>query len=338
VQEDVSGHTWILLHDVAVTDAEQQRIAEGYRAFTEEAAEESPLYAALAAAVADDRDVLAFLAGLPAGKRQPNLLFASLRFLGEAPADDAELHRRVTEDPDRLRTTMLARATQTNEPARCAALLPALAMVEGPLALVEVGASAGLCLYPDRYGYSYDGRPVGPPSTVRLSCTTSGEVPLPSDVPEVVARIGVDLNPLDVTEAADRAWLRALVWPGPLEAERLGRLDAAAGIAAQDPPTMLTGDLLDRLPDALALVPAGATPVVLHTAVLPYVPRERRADFVDEVRRLPVRWIAQEAAGMVPGTGQPYPGGWGPYFVLSLDGRPLARTAPHGGWVDWLAS
>jgi hypothetical protein len=49
-----------------------------------------------------------------------------------------------------------------------------------------------------------------------------------------------------------------------------------------------------------------------------------------------VRWIAQEGAGMVPGTGERYPGGWGPYFVLSLDGRPLAHTAPHGGRIDWL--
>jgi hypothetical protein len=201
-----------------------------------------------------------------------------------------------------------------------------------------VGTSAGLCLYPDRYSYEYDGRAVGPRREVHLSCVTGGAVPVPDALPEVVARIGVDLNPLDVADPADRAWLRALVWPGPLESERLERLDAAADVAAGERPTLLTGDLLDRLPDALALVPAGATPVVLHTAVLPYVPRERRAAFVDEVRRLPVRWIAQEAPGMVPGTGQPYPGGWGPYFVLSLDGRPLARTAPHGGRVDWLAS
>jgi hypothetical protein len=130
--------------------------------------------------------------------------------------------------------------------------------------------------------------------------------------------------------------LRALIWPGPVEAERLQRLDAAAAIVAQEPPTLLTGDLLDRLPDALALVPDGATPVVLHTALLPYVGAARRAAFVDRVRSLPVRWVAQEGAGMVPGTGAPHPGGWGPYFVLSLDGRPLAHTAPHGGRVDWL--
>jgi hypothetical protein len=172
---------------------------------------------------------------------------------------------------------------------------------------------------------------------VQLRYTTSGPVPVPTALPEVVARIGIDLNPLDVTDPDDLAWLRALVWPGPVEAERLQRLDAAAAIAAQEPPRLLTGDLLDQLPDALALLPDGATPVVLHTAVLPYVGAARRAAFVDRVRSLPVRWVAQEGAGMVPGTGELYPGGWGPHFVLSLDGRPLAHTAPHGGQINWLS-
>ena len=319
-----------------MTDDEQSRIAEGYRAFVREAAGESPAYSALAAAVAEDRDVLRFLVTLPVGKRQPNLFLASLRFLGGVPADGVDLHERVRTDADRIRDTMLACATQTNEPARCAALLPALAMVDGPLALIEVGTSAGLCLYPDRYSYEYDGRPVGSRRSVHLRCATSGAVPVPVEVPQVVARIGIDLNPLDAADADDLAWLRALVWPGPAEADRLHRLDAAAAVAAEEPPTLLAGDLVERLPAALALVPDGATAVVLHTAVLPYLPAAHRTAFVEQVRELPVRWIAQEGAGMVPGTGERYPGGWGPYFVLSLDGRPLAHTAPHGGRIDWL--
>jgi hypothetical protein len=319
-----------------VLDDGLDRIAMGYRAFAGETAEESPTYSALATAVAGNLDVLRFLATLPGGRRQPTLLFASLRFLAGVPADGAELHERVVTEAERLRKTMLSRATQTNEPARCAALLPALAMIDGPLALVEVGTSAGLCLYPDRYSYEFDGRLVGARSAVHLRCATSGSVPVPADLPEVVARIGIDLNPLDVTDPGDRAWLRALVWPGPAEAERLQRLDAAAAVAAQDPPTLLAGDLVDRLPDALALVPEGATPVVLHTAVLPYLALPHRVAFIQRVQNLPVRWIAQEGSGMVPGTGERYPGGWGPYFVLSLDGRPLAHTAPHGGRIDWL--
>jgi hypothetical protein len=319
-----------------VTDDELARIAADYRDFAQDTAVRSPAYAALSTAVAEDEQVLRFLAGLPPSQRLQTLFFAALRFLGGVPADGRQLRDRVLGDADRLRATMLTRSTQTNEPARCTGLLPALALLEGPLALVEVGASAGLCLYPDRYGYEYDGRPVGPRRSVHLRCTTTGPVPLPDRLPEVVARIGIDLNPLDVTDAEDLAWLRSLLWPGPAEAERLARLDAAAAVAAQEPVTFLTGDLVERLPDALALLPSGATPVVLHTAVLPYLTDAHRAAFVERVRAAPVHWLAQEGAGMVPGTGTPFKGGWGPYFVLSLDERPLARTAPHGGSLDWL--
>jgi len=325
-----------LCDPAGVADQDLARIARGYRAFVADAAQSSPLYAELAGHVAESRTVQEFLAGLPAPKRQPNLLFAALQYLGGAPADGAELERRIAGDGQRLRATMLARATQTNEPARCGALLPVLARLEEPLALIEVGASAGLCLYPDRYGYDYDGVRVGPPDGPRIDVTTSGGVPVPREVPSVVARIGIDLEPLDPADPDDRAWLRALVWPGPIAEERLRRLDAAAEVAAREPATMLRGDLLDRLPDALGLVPEDSTVVVMHTAVLPYLPDDVRTRFADTVRDLPVRWLAQEPAGMVPGTGERPEGGWGTGFVVSLDGRPLARSAHHGGRLEWL--
>jgi hypothetical protein len=306
-------------------------IAREYASFAEvQAAPVSPRYADLTRAIARDADVLAFLAELPAPKRQPNLLLGALRYLHGVAADPAELHAWVTGDRERLRATMLARSTQTNEAARCAAFLPLLP--DGPLTLVEVGSSAGLCLYPDRYAYDYDGRRVGGPSTVELRCTTTG--PVPGDLPTVVARIGIDLNPLDPADADDRAWLRALVWPGPQSEERLRRLDAACEIAARERATMLRGDLLDLLPGAVASAPGGSTVVVLHTAVLMYLDARAREAFVELVGSLPVRWIAQESRGVVPGQ-RVVPGTDG-RFVLALDGRPVALTAPHGGRVDWL--
>ena len=107
-----------------MADQEYAWIARRYCAFVAEAEPSSPLYARLAEGVAGSDDVLSFLAALPPGKEQPNLLFAALRFTHGAPADGAELRRIVPTDAERLRNTMLTRATQTNEPARCGALLP----------------------------------------------------------------------------------------------------------------------------------------------------------------------------------------------------------------------
>jgi hypothetical protein len=318
-----------------MTEDERSRTVRQYRRFAEEeAVETSPLYSALAAAVAEDDALLDFLLALPAAKRQPNLLFAAVAFLHGIPSGPDELRARVRDGGDRVRATMLARSTQTNEPGRCLALLTALGTMEGPLGLIEVGSSAGLCLYPDRYSYEFDGRPVGTRSAVHLTCTTTGPVPVPDRLPDVVARVGIDRNPLDPADPDDRAWLRTLIWPGPNAAARLRRLDAAAGIAASQPATALTGDLLDRLPDALALLPPDCTPVVFHAAVLMYLERARREEFADLVGSLGVRWVAQEAAGVVPGIGKDVAGPG--RFVLSLDGRPLAATAPHGGRIDWL--
>lgn len=311
---------------------DRSRIAGEFRSFVAAAAAApSPLYAQPSAAVADDEDILDFLMDLPRSRQQPMLLFGAIAFLDGPPAGPGQLRAAIRDDGERIRATMLTRFTQTNEPARCAALLTALGDIEGPVGLVEVGSSAGLCLYPDRYSYEFDGHAVGPLSAVHLVTSTTGAVAVPAGLPRVAARVGIDQNPADPD---DRAWLRALVWPGSNAASRLERLDAAARIAAQDPATVLTGDLIDRLPEALQLVPPHCAPVVFHTAVLAYLDRTRRQQFVDLVTSLGVRWVAQEAAGIVPGIDADLAGPES--FVLSVDGRPVAVTAPHGGWIDWL--
>lgn len=99
-----------------------------------------------------------------------------------------------------------------NEAGRCAVLLPALALLPGPPALIEVGASAGLCPYPDRYSYRYDGHPEpdpgdGLPGAADLHHHRTP--PLPREPPAVPWRAGIDLAPLDVDSDDDPAWLAA---------------------------------------------------------------------------------------------------------------------------------
>ena len=308
-------------------------VAARYRRFAEvEAAVSSPRYAALARAVATDDVVLGFLRTLPRSKRQPNLLLAVLRLLGGVPADGAELRARVEADPELLRREMLARATQTNEPARAAALLPALARIPGPIALVEVGCSAGLLLQLDRYGYAYatptGTHRVGPQQGLVLRCEVTGELPLPDDVPHVVHRVGIDRNPLDPADPGAAAWLRALVWPGPQHDARLARLEPALALAAAHPHDRVTGDLVDELPGVLAGLPAGATPVVLASQTLVYLDDDARRRFQEAVAG--VHLVAAEPPGVVVAG----PPGARDRVVVSLDGEPLLLAAPHGGSIS----
>src|SRR6478672_13745004 len=148
----------------------------------------SPTYERLCLGVAGDREVLHLLDTLPPPKRQPNLLLGAVRFLDGPVSSYPEFRAFVTSEWDALSATMLARRTQTNEALRCTAYLPVLSTLPQPLALLEVGASAGLCLYPDRYAYRYDDRPVLGTSALVLECRTSGAVPVPSRLPSVVWR------------------------------------------------------------------------------------------------------------------------------------------------------
>ncbi|GAA2215270.1 DUF2332 domain-containing protein [Nonomuraea monospora] len=332
-----------------------------YRRFaTLEAPGASPLYERLASGVASDRELLALLDGLPPAKRQPNLLFAAVRYVTGTPSGYDGFRDALFEHRDTVVATMLARRTQTNEPARCAALYPLLASLPQPLALLEVGASAGLCLMPDRYAYTYtpthdspapnssthngparDGHLFGAvDSPLRLRCVVEGAPPphLTHPGPITVAwRAGIDLNPLDVTDPDDVRWLRTLVWPE--QQERLHRLETAIGLARENPPPVVRGDLNDRLTEVAAQAPPHATLVVYHTAVLYYVNDEGRAAFADQLARLGCHWIGQETEGILPQITArlPRPHPDGPLmYVLSLDGRPVAFSALHGGRLHWV--
>lgn len=179
-------------------------IAGRYARFARvEARGRSPLYESLAEHVAASPDIQSFLMNLPRARQQPNLLFAATRFVAGTPTSVGDFERSLHENADAIAEVMLTRTTQTNEPRRCAALLPALAQIDGPLALIEVGASAGLCPLPDYYGYDWGRRRLKPPDRAGaiapvFSCEASDATPLPLRHPQIIWRAGIDLNPLDV--------------------------------------------------------------------------------------------------------------------------------------------
>lgn len=141
----------------------------------------SPVYEEWAAAVASDASTLELICMLPEEKQQPNLVLAAARFAGAPMGPATPFLRWLRMHWGDVHQLVLTRSTQTNEAGRCAVLLPVLSAIRGPIALIEVGASAGLCLVPDRYSYRYDtGRTVtivDPPrgrSPVVLDCLLDG--------------------------------------------------------------------------------------------------------------------------------------------------------------------
>jgi len=321
-------------------------IQRRYRQFAEtECRGYSDLYYRLALSVSVDDQVAAFIASMD--ETQPNLFLASIQLLTDPtamPTTGSELRAFVERRGDEVRAVMRARRTQTNEVGRCAVLLPALP--PGPLALVEVGASAGLCLLFERYAYEFGSTRLGSASSaVRLSCAATGPVPLPRAVPQIVWRRGLDLRPIDVHDDDAVRWLSACVWPE--HHERRQRLEGAIATARADPPVVSAGDLVDDLPALLAEVPDGAQLVLFHSAVLSYVSRERRQAFANALaqasKQRDIIWLANEAAGVVPELPAPAPSG-ALRFVVGrthfTNGRRrselLALAHPHGAELAWL--
>jgi hypothetical protein len=308
--------------------------ARDFRLFARrEARGRSAAYESLAESAASDDEVTSFVASLPADRRQPGLLFAAARYLtGETPGP-GRLRELATRSRAELEEVMRTRRVQTNEPARCAVLLPALSQLPQPLALIEVGASAGLTLLFDRYSYDYAGHRVtgGDPRAPVLYCQPRGPVPIPSRIPAITWRAGLDLNPLRVTDDDDVRWLSCLVWPE--ESERAERLAAAIAVARRDPPAVHRGDLATGLPALAAAAPPGVTLVVYHTSVLYQVPPQGRERFAASVRDLGASWLSAEGPGILPGTDAPAVDDQ--MHVLARDGRPVATADSHGTWVHW---
>ncbi|WP_208614776.1 DUF2332 domain-containing protein [Streptomyces regalis] len=297
-----------------------------YRHFGEvDAAGTSPLYERVAVALSESDEALRAIGTAPARKRHPKVILAALHDLalaGRAPelaaayaAADADAAAGAAIDT-LLRTTdsvvaiAARRQPRTNETGRCAVLYPAIAeaarRVGAPaVGLIDVGSSAGLNLHVERVGITYsNGQSLGDPSSpVQLSSSVVGDRPLPTRaMPEVVARVGIDVDPVDVTDADDVRWLRACLSPD--QPEQAARLEAELALAATAPPLLLQGDAVETLPDAFARVPADALPVVTTTWALSRVPLESRLRFLHRLDEAAagraVAWVSAEGVGVAP--------------------------------------
>jgi hypothetical protein len=345
-------------------------LAQVYRHFGEVAAAGiSPLYERVAVALSESNEAMGAIEAAPARKRHPTVILAALHDLaiaGHAPAlaaayaaTDGDAAARAAvgtllEMTCAVVAIAVRRQAHTNQTGHGAVLYPAIAEAAGrvgadAVGLIDVGCSAGLNLTVDRVGITYaNGQSLGDPSSpVQLSSSIVGTRPIPTrTLSEVVARICVDLDPLDVTDADDARWLHACLWPG--QPERLARLEAEMELTATAPPLLLPGDAVDMLPDAFARVPAYALPVVITTWALSSFPHERRLRFVRGLEEVAagrtVAWVSAEGVGVAPAipTLGDRPASGHSIVGLAVFDRSARRTAAigrcwsRGRWLAWL--
>lgn len=337
-------------------------VADEFRRF---AGVRSPLYAHLSSATADDDKLLALAGHAGRGQPAPNLLFAAVHYLlltdahhrlaayypsvGGSEVPDGNtfpfFRQFCLEQSIPIKKLIGERGVRTDEVGRSASLLPAFETIarraRRPLALIEVGASAGLNLNFDLYAYDYGaaGRVGDRSNPVHLAVDVRGDIepplPGPDRFPAVASRIGIDLRPVDVRDPDQTLWLEALVWPD--QWWRSDLLRAAIGAARAQPATIVSGDLLEVLPALLESVPRDVALTVYHTYAVYQLTAEARDRLTALLAAVGARrdlfWLSLEWFS----SGRPllelsaWQGGQRSDSVL-------AACHEHGQWLQWLDS
>jgi hypothetical protein len=188
---------------------------------------------------------------------------------GDASAAWRAARARIANEGE-LIELLFRRIPQTNEPARSMPLLAAFASIADrfgkPLRILEVGASAGLNLRFDRFGYDGGDWQWGDlcSALVLRNRIRSGKPAHLDARIDVVERRGCDPNPLDVSREEDRLMLQSFVWTD--QAARFERLQAAIVVAETLPARVDAENFQTWLPREGAPKPGCAT-VVVHTVV-----------------------------------------------------------------------
>ncbi|GHO82050.1 DUF2332 domain-containing protein [Dictyobacter formicarum] len=341
-------------------------LAYHFRRFAdrESEADFSPLYAMLARNISMDPDVLRLARLARADQPVPNLLLGAVHYLLLSGVQHplAAFYPSLTSIPRRSRDLYPAfrafcqaydeqiadiissRIVQTNEVRRCACLLPMFEIVAQlgrarPLAIIEIGSSAGLNLLWDQYGYRYGNTfALGTrTAALQLNCDLLGSrtPPFPAEMPKVALKVGLDLQPVNVSNPDSILWLRSLIWPE--HHERVIRLQRALEIARQQRPLLMAGDALKLLPIIISNVPSDTTLCIFHSFTVNQFSLEQRQQLssilIEASRQREVFRIAYESLSEAED----------PVLELYLylqnleTKQALARASAHGNWMEWLA-
>lgn len=337
-----------------------QNLSTIFRRFSErECRGSSLLYEMLSLGVSEDEALLSLAAfGEGRGQPIPNLLLGAVHYLLLKGKEHrlADYYPSITEQPkdplnafsnfkdfcqtykQEILHILQTKRVQTNEVRRCGYLYPAFSyiydQVKKPLALIEIGTSAGFQLLWDQYQYSYGSNETygnrDSEVFIESECRTENQPSLLTKSPPVSHRIGLDLNIVDLTFDEAYVWLNALIWPEHKERRLLFK--QAAKAVQEHKLDLREGNGIAMLPDIVKEIPSDSTICVFHT----HVANQFSTDMKYELEGV-ISQIGKERKIF-----HLYNNMWD--LELHLDcilgdklyERTIGKTDGHGGWFEWI--
>lgn len=339
---------------------ELNRLSERFKTFSEkECAGSSELYEYLSRQIAEDEVMLELSSFAKKGQPIPNLFFAAVHYLllkgnnhklslyypslAEQPQPPTESFPHFKDFcltyRDQIIPILKEKLVQTNEVRRCGYLYPcftyAYDKVQKPLALIEIGTSAGFQLLWDKYSYSYNSDEIygDKNSTIHIQTEIKGEnvPPLSKIIPPVARRYGLDLNINNLSDPEDSFWLNALIWPEHHKRRGLFKQAVNCVLEHRDELTFIEGDGVEMLPRMIEQIPNNLAVCIFHTHVANQMPEDVKHRLINTIKRI------SETRDVI----HIYNNIWDGYLHLDsfISGfetsETIAETDGHGRWFEW---
>ncbi len=292
---------------------EINQLSKRFKTFAkEECAGSSELYEYLSLKIAEDHELLKLSAYAKKEQPIPNLFLGAVHYL-LLKGNDHKLKKyypSIVDKPRRLQDSFPSfkhfcltykdqiipilqnKRVQTNEVRRCGYLYPCFSYVyekvKKPLALIEIGTSAGFQLLWDKYSYAYHSNEVygATDSNVHITSKIKGKnTPfLPKVSPPVTHRYGLDLHINHLSKAEDALWLNALIWPEHKERRTLFKQALACMVNHQNKLHLIEGNGIELLPHFIEKIPIDSTICIFHTHVANQIPVDLKYKLLDTIK------------------------------------------------------
>lgn len=347
----------IIIYERGEFEMNIHKLSERFYHFADECKGSSELYEFLSLQIAKDEEVLRLSSYAQTGQPIPNLLFGAVHYLLLQGKKHIlrEYYSSLVDHPRPIETIftpfkdfcqtydkeiikiLQTKLVQTNEVRRCAYLYPAFCYmyekVKRPLALIEIGTSAGLQLLFDKYSYSYGDKNVygNVNSTLHITSRiiTQQSPRFHQTAPPVTDRIGFDLHVNNVKDAEDYLWLKALIWPNHQERREL--FEKAATYVKENQLQLIEGDGITLLPNVVEKISEASVICIFHTHVANQIPKDAKLKLVHMIKKIGMnRDVFHLYNNMFDGE---------LHLDCFINGREakktIGKTDGHGRWFEW---